>query len=89
MSGQDSRPGHFTPSEMDLGTHWIGGWVGLGAGLDVGAKRRFLCGYGQKLNSLDNFQTGPPVPNFIRILLVVEEMRDSYGRTLVVQYAFS
>jgi hypothetical protein len=29
-----SRPGRFTPGERDPGTHWIGGWVGLRAGLD-------------------------------------------------------
>jgi hypothetical protein len=23
-----SRPGRFTPGEIALGTHWIGGWVG-------------------------------------------------------------
>jgi hypothetical protein len=28
------RPGHFTPGERARGTHWIGGWVDLGAGLD-------------------------------------------------------
>jgi hypothetical protein len=32
-----SRP-RFTP-----GTHWIGGWVGLRAGLDAGARRKILC----------------------------------------------
>jgi hypothetical protein len=31
------RP-RFTP-----GTHWIGGWVGLGDGLDEGARRKILC----------------------------------------------
>jgi hypothetical protein len=25
--------GHFTPGERAPGTHWIGGWVGLRAGL--------------------------------------------------------
>jgi hypothetical protein len=29
-----SRPGHFTPGERAPGTHWIGGWVDLIAGLD-------------------------------------------------------
>jgi hypothetical protein len=24
-----SRPCRFTPGEIDPGTHWIGGWVGL------------------------------------------------------------
>jgi hypothetical protein len=29
-----SRPGRFTPGERASGTHWIGGWVDLRAGLD-------------------------------------------------------
>jgi hypothetical protein len=29
-----SRPGLFTPGERAPGTHWIGSWVGLRAGLD-------------------------------------------------------
>jgi len=26
------RPGHFTPRERAVGTHWIGSWVGPRAG---------------------------------------------------------
>jgi hypothetical protein len=37
-----SRPGCFTPRKRAHGTHWIGGWVGLRAGLDLGEKRKFL-----------------------------------------------
>jgi hypothetical protein len=37
-----SCPGRFTPRERVLGTHWIAGWVGLRAGLDVVVKRKFL-----------------------------------------------
>jgi hypothetical protein len=33
-----SRPGRFTPKERAPGTHWIGGWVGLRAGLDAVVK---------------------------------------------------
>jgi hypothetical protein len=29
-----SRPSRFTPGERVPGTHWIGGWVDLRAGLD-------------------------------------------------------
>jgi hypothetical protein len=29
-----SSSGHFTPGGKTPGTHWIGGWVGPGAGLD-------------------------------------------------------
>jgi hypothetical protein len=36
------RP-RFTPGERTHGTHWIGGWVGLRAGLDAGARRKILC----------------------------------------------
>jgi hypothetical protein len=28
------RPGRFTPGERAPSTHWLGGWVGPGAGLD-------------------------------------------------------
>jgi hypothetical protein len=34
-------PGCFIPGETP-GTHWIGGWVGLRAGLDDVEKRKFL-----------------------------------------------
>jgi hypothetical protein len=37
-----SRPGHFTPRERAPGTHRIGGWVGLRAGLDAVVKRKIL-----------------------------------------------
>jgi hypothetical protein len=30
-----SHPGRFTLGERVLGTHWLGAWVGPGAGLDV------------------------------------------------------
>jgi len=35
-----SCPGHFTPRERDPGTHWIGGWVGPRASLDMVLKRK-------------------------------------------------
>jgi hypothetical protein len=37
-----SRRGRFTPGERASGTHWIGGWVDLRAGLDDLEKRKFL-----------------------------------------------
>jgi hypothetical protein len=40
--GSVSRPGRFTPGERTSGTHWIGGWVDLRAGLDDLTKRKFL-----------------------------------------------
>jgi len=30
-----SHSGHFIPGERDPGTHWMGEWVSLGAGLDA------------------------------------------------------
>jgi hypothetical protein len=35
-----SRPGRFTPREIALGNHWIGGWVGPRAILDAVVKRK-------------------------------------------------
>jgi hypothetical protein len=32
----------LTPGERAPGTHWIGGWVGPGTGLDVVEKRNIL-----------------------------------------------
>jgi hypothetical protein len=36
----DSRPDRFTPRERAPDTHWIGGWAGLRAVLDVVVKRK-------------------------------------------------
>jgi hypothetical protein len=44
-----SCPGRFTREERDPGTHWIGGWVGLSAGMDVVEKRTILLLSGIKL----------------------------------------
>jgi hypothetical protein len=38
-----SLPCHFTPGERAPGTHWIGGWVDLRAGLDNMEKWKFLA----------------------------------------------
>jgi hypothetical protein len=35
-----SRPSCFTPRERARGTQWIGGWVGLKAGLDTVVKKK-------------------------------------------------
>jgi hypothetical protein len=37
-----SRPGCFIPKERAPGTHWIGGWVGPRAVLDVVLKKKIL-----------------------------------------------
>jgi hypothetical protein len=47
-----SRPGRFTPEERAPGTHWIGGWVNLRAGLDNLEKRKFLTLPGLELRPL-------------------------------------
>jgi hypothetical protein len=36
-----SRPCRFSPVEKSTGTNWIGGWVGLRAGLDNMENRKF------------------------------------------------
>jgi hypothetical protein len=40
-----SRTGRFTPRERAPGTHWIGGCVGTGTGLDAVVNQKFpsLC----------------------------------------------
>jgi hypothetical protein len=38
-----SQPCRFTPCVKATGTHWIGGWVGLRAGVDAVEKRKSLC----------------------------------------------
>jgi hypothetical protein len=43
VSGQRTPRPRFTPGERTPGTHWIGGWVGLRAGLDAGVRRKILC----------------------------------------------
>jgi hypothetical protein len=48
----NSHPGRFTPGESAPGTHWIGGWVDLRAGLDDLEKRIFLTLPGLKLRPL-------------------------------------
>jgi hypothetical protein len=47
-----SRPGRFAPWERAPGTHWIGGWVDLRAGLDDVEKRKFLTLPGLELRPL-------------------------------------
>jgi hypothetical protein len=37
-----SHPGRFTPGEIVPGTHWIEGWVGPRASLDVVEKKKIL-----------------------------------------------
>jgi hypothetical protein len=43
-----SRPGRFTLGENYPVTHWLGGWVGLIAGLDDVGKRKTLAHSGNR-----------------------------------------
>jgi hypothetical protein len=47
-----SHPGSFTPGERASDTHWMGGWVNPGAGLDDLEKRKFLTLLGLELRPL-------------------------------------
>jgi hypothetical protein len=47
-----SRLGRFTPGERAPGTHWIGGWVDPGGGLDDVEKRKLLSPPGLVLRPL-------------------------------------
>jgi hypothetical protein len=38
-----SRSGRFTSKNTAPGAHWIGGWVGLRAGLDAAENRKSLA----------------------------------------------
>jgi hypothetical protein len=40
MSGQLHIPSQFTPMEVALGTHWVGGLVGIRASLNALENRR-------------------------------------------------
>jgi hypothetical protein len=42
VSGQRHAPAAFTPWGRTPDTHWIGGWVGLRAGLDTEARGKIL-----------------------------------------------
>jgi hypothetical protein len=47
-----SRPGRFTRGERAPGTHWIGGWVDLRAGMDDVENTEFLTLLGLELRPL-------------------------------------
>jgi hypothetical protein len=47
-----SRPGRFNSAEIARGTHWMGGWVALRAGLDDLEKRKFLTLPGLEIRPL-------------------------------------
>jgi hypothetical protein len=42
MSGQLRDPVALPSGDRASGTHWIGGWVNAGAGLDDAEKRKFF-----------------------------------------------
>jgi hypothetical protein len=43
VSGERHAPAALYPYERTPGTHWIGGWVSLRAGLDTDARGKILC----------------------------------------------
>jgi hypothetical protein len=47
-----SRPGRFTPGETAPGSHRIGGWVSLRAGLDVVEWRKCLTLAGDRIQAV-------------------------------------
>jgi hypothetical protein len=47
-----SRPGRFIPGERAPGTHWIGSWVDIRAGLHNLEKRKLLTLPGLELRPL-------------------------------------
>jgi hypothetical protein len=52
VSGQLHAPAALPPAEEPSGTHWIGGWVDLRAGLDDVVKSKFLTLLGLELRPL-------------------------------------
>jgi hypothetical protein len=48
VSGQHHAPVLFYPRERTPGTHWTGGWVGLGVSLDAGARRKISAPVGDR-----------------------------------------
>jgi hypothetical protein len=56
-----SRPDRITPGERAPGTHWMGDWVGLRAGLDDVERRKFLTVPGLELLPLGR-QAGSQSP---------------------------
>jgi hypothetical protein len=64
-----SRPGRFTPGERAPGTHWIGGWAGLRAGVDDLEKRKFLTLPGLELQPVASRYTNYAIPAPIEYLI--------------------
>jgi hypothetical protein len=60
-----SRPSCFAPREIATGTHWLGGWVGLRAGLDTVQKRKIPSPH-------QNSKPDLPVSCIIYMILYVE-----------------
>jgi len=48
VSGQRHAPAALYPRERTPGTHWIGGWVGLRAGLDTEARGKSFASAGDR-----------------------------------------
>jgi hypothetical protein len=48
VSGQRHAPAALFPQERTTGTHWIGGWVGLRAGLDTEVNEKSFASAGDQ-----------------------------------------
>jgi hypothetical protein len=66
--------------ERATGTHWIGGWVGLRAGLDSVEKRKFLTLPGLELRSQSLYR--PRYPRLIKLFVSIGFLRHVLSFTL-------
>jgi hypothetical protein len=57
VSGQRHAPAALYLREKDPGTHWIGSWVGLRAGLDIVARRKSFASAENRTRSSSPCQT--------------------------------
>jgi hypothetical protein len=69
-----SRPGRFTPGERAPGTHRIGGWVDLRAGLNDLEKRKFF--------TLPDYDVYLRIMNLSKDIYICRRLEYSKGVTL-------
>jgi hypothetical protein len=75
------RP-RFTPGERTPGTHWRGGWVGLRACLDAGARRKILCPC--RGSNLDHPIVQPVVRHYTAWATAVPQQVDKYTQYMLL-----
>jgi hypothetical protein len=59
VSGQRHVPATLYPREWTHDTHWIGGWVGLRAGLDTEATEKYFTSTGHRTPVEPDPRVGP------------------------------